>query len=109
MVISNTWIQVDIGYKNRVNREFRSLSSLFYPSIHISPYIIDTITDMSDISIATLQTRAGKGSGLIAEIKRLFSSNPRWYFGRLKLRSSARGRDWFDIVDFYWKPANKKK
>jgi hypothetical protein len=91
----------------RVNRKLRLLASLFYPRIHINPSIANMFNDLSEVSIANIQAKAGKSSGLMIEIKNLFSSNSRWYFGWVQLRPSNSGRDWYDIVDFYWKPKKK--
>lgn len=97
-----------IGLFNRVDRTFRELASSFYPRIHISPSIAKTIKDISNVSISFIQKQAGISSGLMIEIRKLFSANPRWFFGWLQLRPSEYGRDWYDIVDFYWKPRKNK-
>lgn len=97
-----------IGLFNRVDSKFREQASSFYPRIHIIPSIAKTIKDLSNVSISYIQKQAGISSGLMIEIRKLFSANPRWFFGWLQLRPSQYGRDWYDIVDFYWKPRKSK-
>lgn len=83
---------------NRVSKLFREIASKYCPKLYIRPSLN---VSSGIISVRKLIKLAGKNSGLLNEIRTLFSDRRDWMNAWLDLQCESLG--WFILKDIFWK------